>query len=92
MQRSLPGERGSGRFELSGEETAAQIKNLSDLSAYSGYREAATALTERVGAVVSGSGMSPQTQAHFRETFLAPLQAGITLEAPLLVALTPPAG
>ncbi|MFD3560870.1 hypothetical protein ACFWVU_14490 [Streptomyces sp. NPDC058686] len=68
------------------------------------YREAVTVLTERIGAAVSASGMSPQTQAHFRETFLAPLRAGVPLEGraavnagrqwnkaagPLLVALAP---
>ncbi|EFL15292.1 hypothetical protein [Streptomyces sp. C] len=70
------------------------------------FSEAAAVLDERVGAAVSVSGMNPDAQAHFRETFLAPVRDGIAgagrtavetgqgwdkAAGPLLVVLTPAA-
>jgi hypothetical protein len=70
------------------------------------FGQAASVLNEKVGAAVAGSGMNPEAQTHFRETFLAPVRDGIGREGraaveagqpwddaagPLLVVLTPAA-
>ncbi len=70
------------------------------------FSQAAAVLDEKIGAVVTASGMTPDTQEHWRKTFLAPVRDGITtagksaVEAgrdwskaagPLLVALSPAA-
>jgi hypothetical protein len=70
------------------------------------FTEAASVLDREVGATVSASGMNEGAQAHFRETFLAPVRDGIAgagkeaVEAgrgwdraagPLLVVLSPAA-
>ncbi|NWF28278.1 hypothetical protein HW130_18720 [Streptomyces sp. PKU-EA00015] len=70
------------------------------------FGEAAAVLNQRVGAAVTASGMNPDAQAHFRDSFLAPVRDGIasagkaaveagrgwdTAAGPLLVVLTPAA-
>jgi hypothetical protein len=70
------------------------------------YPEATAIFNERVGAAVSTSGMPPEAQSHFRETFLDPLRERLSKEGrtamesgrfwsaaagPLLVTLSPAA-
>lgn len=86
--------------------TWALVAEHADEWTGSDFREAATVLDEKIGAAVSTSGMAPEAQAHFRETFLAPVRDGIAVAGkaaveagrdwseaagPLLVALTPAA-
>ncbi|MEV0849468.1 hypothetical protein AB0J21_26945 [Streptomyces sp. NPDC049954] len=49
------------------------------------YDQAAVVLKERVGSAVAASGMAPETQAHFRQTFLAPLRESVAAEGPSAV-------
>ncbi|OII64814.1 hypothetical protein BJP40_19160 [Streptomyces sp. CC53] len=70
------------------------------------FLRVAAVLNERVGAAVTASGMTTDAQEHFRETFLDPIQDGLTTAGksavesglewskatgPLLVTLTPTA-
>ncbi|WP_328742205.1 hypothetical protein OG436_14310 [Streptomyces caniferus] len=69
-----------------------------------GFGQAAHALRERVGSAVEASGMTPEAQEHFRQSFIVPTQKAICTEGyealraghgwtkavgPLLVALDP---